>query len=102
VCLPVAWGAYLLLGLNTLAYGFDQRWVYFGSIVASAPFRLIGVAGYAALIILALRPGGRLSERVAAVGRAAFSNYLGTSVVVTAIFYGWGLGQFAGWSRAST
>ena len=32
VCLGVAWTAYLLLGLNTIAQGFDQRWVYFASI----------------------------------------------------------------------
>ena len=52
-------------------------------------------------IILAIRPGGWLTERIAAVGRAAFTNYLGTSILVTAIFYGWGLGQFARWDRAA-
>ena len=101
VCLGTAWAAYLLLGLNTIAQGFDQRWVFFASIVASAPFRILGTLGYAALVILALRPGGWLTERLAAVGRAAFTNYLGTSILVSAIFYGWGLGQFARWDRAS-
>jgi uncharacterized protein len=62
---------------------------------------VLAVAGYSALIILAVRPGGWLTERVAAVGRTAFSNYLGTSALVTAMFYGWGLGQFGQWSRAS-
>lgn len=100
-CLGVAWTAYLLLGLNTIAQGFDQRWVYFASIVGSVPFRILGTIGYAALFILAIRPGGRLTERMAAVGRAAFTNYLGTSILVTAIFYGWGLGQFARWDRAT-
>ena len=101
VCLAIAWTAYLALGLNTIAQGFDQRWVYFASIVATAPFRIIGTIGYAALVILALRPGGWLTERLAAVGRAAFTNYLGTSILVTFIFYGWGLGQFASWDRAT-
>jgi len=100
-CLGVAWAAYLLLGLNTIAQGFDQRWVYFASIVGSVPFRILGTIGYAALFILAIRPGGRLTKRMAAVGRAAFTNYLGTSILVTAIFYGWGLGQFARWDRAT-
>ena len=100
-CLGTAWTAYLLLGLNTIAQDFDQRWVYFASIVGSVPFRIVGTIGYAALFILAIRPGGRLTERVAAVGRAAFTNYLGTSILVTAIFYGWGLGQFARWDRAT-
>jgi uncharacterized protein len=101
VCLVTAWAAYLLLGLNTIAQGLDQRWVYFASIVATAPFRIIGTIGYAALVILAIRPGGWFTERLAAVGRTAFTNYLGTSILVTAIFYGWGLGQFAQWDRAT-
>lgn len=98
--LGIALPAYLLLGLNTIAEGFDQRSVYLGSNVASGPFRMLGVVGYAALIMLALRRGGWLTERVAAVGRAAFTNYLGTSLLLTALFYGWGLGQFARLGRA--
>lgn len=101
VSLSIAWAAYLLLGLNTIAQGFDQRWVFFASIVASVPFRILGTIGYAALVILALSPGGWLTERLAAVGRAAFTNYLGTSILVTGIFFGWGLGQFAKWDRAT-
>jgi uncharacterized protein len=101
LCLGAAWTAYLLLGINTIAQGYDQRWVFFASIVATVPFRIAGTIGYAALIILAIRPGGWLTERLAAVGRAAFTNYLGTSILVTAIFYGWGLGQFARWDRAT-
>lgn len=52
--------------------------------------------GYAALLVLATPA---LSRTVAgtwliAAGRMAFSNYLGTSLVMTAIFYGWGLDLF--------
>lgn len=96
-----AWAAYLLLGINTIAQGFDQRWVFFASIIASVPFRILGTLGYAALVILALSPGGWLTVRLAAVGKAAFTNYLGTSILVTAIFYGWGLGQFSKWDRVA-
>ena len=92
--------AYAWLGLRTIDSGFDQRSIYFGSIVASEPFRMIGVAGYAALIML-LMPGGWIGRRLAAVGRAAFSNYIGTSILMTAIFYGWGLGLFATMPRAA-
>ncbi|HEU4876665.1 MAG TPA: DUF418 domain-containing protein, partial [Sphingomicrobium sp.] len=63
--------------------------------------RMIGALGYVALAMLLIRPGGWLTERIAAVGRAAFTNYLGTSIIVTAIFYGWGLGLFASVSRAA-
>jgi len=57
------------------------------------------VLGYAALIILLTRRGGWLTERIAATGRAAFSNYLGTSILMTALFYGWGLGWFGSLHR---
>jgi uncharacterized protein len=50
--------------------------------------------GYAAsLILLAPRLlATRLGQRFAAAGRMAFSNYLGTSLVMSALFCGWGLG----------
>ena len=99
--LGLAFAAYAVLGALTMASGFDQRSVYLGSIVASEPFRMIGALGYVALAMLLIRPGGWLTERIAAVGRAAFTNYLGTSIIVTAIFYGWGLGLFASVSRAA-
>lgn len=97
--LSTATAAYLILGANSVAHGFDQQSIYFASFVGSEPFRLLGAVGYAALVILVMRPGGRLGNRIEAVGRAAFTNYLGISMIVTAIFYGWGLGQFARWSR---
>ena len=55
---------------------------------------LLMALGYCAIGVLAaprLAATG-LGQRVIAAGRMAFSNYLGTSVVMTAIFYGWGLG----------
>ena len=57
---------------------------------------------YAALVILAVRSGTVpwLTERLAAAGRMAFSNYLGTSLVMTTIFYGYGLGLFGQLHRA--
>ena len=101
LCLTVGLAGYAAIGLLTMANGFDQRFVFFGSIVASEPFRVLTVAGYAALVVLLVRPGGWLTERVAAVGRAAFTNYLGTSIFVSAIFCGWGLGLFGGVPRAA-
>lgn len=52
--------------------------------------------GYAALLVRAAPRLGatRLGRRIAAAGRMAFSNYLATSLVMTALFYGWGLGLF--------
>jgi len=68
--------------------------VFGGFIVGLAPFRLVMAAGYAALIILLTRNLGWLAQRIAAAGRCAFSNYLGTSIIATFVFYGWGLGYY--------
>ena len=57
------------------------------------------VFAYAALIVLAARNGGWLAERIAAAGRAAFTNYLGTSILMTTLFYGYGFGLFGQLSR---
>ncbi|MDB5738786.1 MAG: hypothetical protein JWO65_2454 [Sphingomonas bacterium] len=69
----------------------------FGGIV----LRPIMALADAALGILWLTSGtGPLRARVIAAGRCAFTNYLGSSIVMTAIFYGWGLGLFARLGRA--
>ena len=67
---------------------------------ATVLIRPFMIAAVAALIILATRKGGWLTQRIAAAGRAAFTNYLGTSIVMTGLFYGWGLGLFGQLSRA--
>lgn len=41
----------------------------------------------------------RLTNRLAAVGRLALSNYLLQTLICTFIFYGWGLGLFAEFNR---
>jgi uncharacterized protein len=58
---------------------------------------LLMALGYAALLMLAMPRllGGRLGARLTAAGRMAFTNYIATTVVMTAIFHGWGLGLFA-------
>lgn len=64
--------------------------------------RIMLTIAYAALLILLIRrlAGSTLLDRVAAAGRAAFSNYLGTSIAMTTIFYGYGLGLYGEFSRA--
>jgi len=64
--------------------------------------RLLLTIGYAALLILLINHFQRraIIARVAAVGRAALTNYLGTSIVMTSIFYGYGLGLFGAASRS--
>ncbi len=62
---------------------------YFGSILVAF--------GHVGLVMLILKAGAaqRLMSRFAAVGRMALSNYLLHSIVMTTIFYGYGLGLYA-------
>lgn len=55
---------------------------------------LLMALGYAALLVLVFPTVGqwRIGKALAAAGRCAFSNYLGTTVLMTAIFSGYGLG----------
>jgi uncharacterized protein len=55
---------------------------------------LLTALGYAALLVLATPSltRTRIGRRIAAAGRMALSNYLGSTLMMTAIFYGWGLG----------
>ncbi|WP_230480464.1 DUF418 domain-containing protein [Sphingomonas sp. Leaf21] len=100
ITIPLACGAYAAMALAIMASDYDVRAVALVELFLNIPFRLIGTVGYAALILLLLTPGGWWTTRIAAAGRMAFSNYLATSVVMTFIFYGHGLGQFARWNRA--
>lgn len=96
--LAVAIPAYVLIGWLVYRSGFRTEWVIFG-FAAQTPFRPIMVIAYAAVIILAARNGGWLARRIAAAGRAAFTNYLGTSILMTTLFYGYGVGLYGQLSR---
>lgn len=57
------------------------------------PHLLMAWGYLAALMLVAPRLAPTaLGRRLIAAGRMAFSNYVGTSLVMCAIFYGWGLG----------
>lgn len=98
-------GIGIIGGLALLAAQFttdlEPAFVLGATLGFSVPFDVTMSIGYAALFMgLAQRfAGSPLIARVAATGRAAFTNYLGTSLLMTFIFYGWGLGQFGSWSR---
>lgn len=65
--------------------------------------RLLMIMGYAAALMLAAPrlSATRMGQRLRAAGQAAFTNYLGTSLVMCAIFYGWGLGLVGQVPRAA-
>ncbi|MHA3841923.1 DUF418 domain-containing protein [Sphingomonas aestuarii] len=91
VYLPLAWWM--------TSANFSLLSVVTATLVAPVPLRPLVIIGIACLILLAARPGGALTERVAATGRMAFTNYLLTSLICTSIFYGYGLGLFGHLSR---
>lgn len=101
VGLGVSLPLYAAIGWRTADDGFALADVVFGAMAAPALLRWPAIIAYAALGILLMRPGGRLTGRVAAAGRCAFTNYLGTTVLMTAVFYGYGLGLFGHVPRAA-
>lgn len=90
--LPLA----ILSAVTLEAQQFDPLYVaryggipnYFGSILVSF--------GHIGAVMLVIKSGafGAVVERVAAVGRMALSNYLAHSLVMTSLFYGYGLGLY--------
>jgi uncharacterized protein len=81
--------------------GYPMPLVLLINLALAAPARLAMTVGYAALLVLLAWPVAptRLGRRVIAAGQMAFSNYLGTSLMMTALFHGWGLGLYARFSR---
>jgi len=92
--------AHLAIGLAVQAGGFT----FYGTLAAYIGWsplpRLWMVLGLAALLV-AYAPSatGWLGERIRAAGRAAFTNYLGTSILMMLVFHGWALGLFGELSR---
>lgn len=91
---------HLAIGLWVQSTGFG----YYATLAAFMGFspipRLLMVLGLAALLALyAPRATGSLGQRISAAGRAAFTNYLGTSIVMLFVFHGWALGLFGQLNR---
>jgi uncharacterized protein len=92
--------AYALLAWAYARTGFTVVGTLGIVMAATVPFRPLMVVATGALIIIVTRQGGALVERIAAAGRAAFTNYLGTSIVMTTLFHGYGFGLFGELTRA--
>ena len=85
----------LWIALSAKAGGFT----YYGTLAAFMGWshfpRIFMTLGLAALLVsFAPKASGWVSDRVSAAGRAAFTNYLGTSVVMLLVFGNWGLDLF--------
>jgi uncharacterized protein len=74
---------------------FDTIATFAAATLGGVPFRPILALAEAALVLAWLpAASGWLGARLQATGRMAFSNYLGTSLAMTGLFYGWGFGLF--------
>lgn len=92
--------AYILASLIPIRHGFDSASVAASVFVWSEPIRPIMVVAWACLIALLVRHNGWLTNRIAAAGRMAFTNYLASTVICTSLFYGYGLGLYGRLARA--
>jgi uncharacterized protein len=93
-CLGISLAVYAAYAALMLRGGFKVTDIAAFWFAGTVPIRPVAVTGAAALIMLLVRPGGLLVGRVAAAGQTAFSNYLGTSLLMTTLFYGYGFGLF--------
>jgi uncharacterized protein len=76
--------------------GFEVMVTSSAVMLWSLPFRIPIMLGHAGLILLLLTrfKDSGIAARIEAVGQTAFTNYIGSSLVLTPIFYGYGLGLF--------
>lgn len=101
------WAGVIGGGLVTLWNGLWLRSTEFDilaglmSYIGTSAFpRLAMILGLAALMVVyAPAFTGFIGQRVSAAGRAAFTNYLGTSIVMLFVFHGWAFGLFGELSR---
>lgn len=74
---------------------FDARMMFAAALPLGLPARPFVLLGHVALALLWLNGGiSPLRTRIIAAGRVAFTNYLGCSLLMTGLFYGYGLGLF--------
>lgn len=94
----------IVLAMWSWLSGFDPLITLGNMLVWSTPFRIAVMIGHAALLMLIIKrfARGRWMARIVATGQAAFSNYLGTSILMSFLFYGYGLGWYGMLSRAQT
>ncbi|WP_294122939.1 DUF418 domain-containing protein [Sphingomonas sp.] len=99
IAIPIGLAACACIVAYDIMSNFYIIGVFAAFVILATPFITIMAFGYAALIIPLSRGQGWLARRIAAAGRSAFTNYLGTSLIATFVFYGWGLGLYGSVSR---
>ena len=100
-------GAIVGLGLSSwgVQWNFEHQWSLEHSMFGGSLFNYIGsialTLAYLGPLMRAYQLGWitALQQRLMAVGRMAFSNYIAQSILCTFVFYGFGLGLFGSFER---
>ncbi len=81
---------------NMHANQWEMLWMFRVGVLPNYFGSLFMAAGHIGLVMTIVKTGalGNLMARFTAVGRMAFTNYLLHSLVMTTIFYGYGLGLY--------
>jgi len=95
----VALPGLLLLALWLEETGFPAALVGPVALVLSAPFDMALALAYAALAMAFLNTPTGVTRALSATGRLSLTNYLMTSVILSAFFAHWGLGLFGDVTR---
>ena len=86
-----------LIGLAAWSWhsGFDYLQTATSALLLAKPFFPVVMLAHASFLLWAIKrfAGSAMMGRVAAAGRAAFTNYIGTSILMTTLFYGYGFGR---------
>jgi uncharacterized protein len=103
VCFLIATPPLVALALYQMQSDYGAVSIFGASMALSIPFDTLMTVGWTALIMLLIKSvaSDAVRTRLAATGRMAFTNYLVTSIIMTTIFYGYGLGLFGSVGRAA-
>jgi uncharacterized protein len=87
---------------NLWSHQWEPMWTFRVGMIPNYVGSLFVALGHIGLVMTLIKSGAasRLMARFAAVGRMAFTNYLMHSVILTTVFYGYGLGLYADVPRA--
>jgi uncharacterized protein len=86
----------LLSSWNLWAHQWEMLWMFRVGMIPNYIGSILIALGHIALIMLVVKSGAwqSLMARFTAVGRMAFTNYLMHTIVLTTVFYGYGLGLY--------
>jgi uncharacterized protein len=87
---------------NLWSHQWEPMWTFRVGMIPNYVGSLFVALGHIGLVMTLIKSGAasRLMARFAADGRMAFTNYLMHSVILTTVFYGYGLGLYADVPRA--